>query len=442
MADLTPLVEPLIGSTGIPINVEPSALFSQAIDEGTAVPENFFLVCVQKEGVNQDEILQHASITDIVPAEIEHRRVELLTQDDYTGKDFGIGGSAGELWRSEVLIKPTVPLKPNTNYAVIVSDRVGLISVFDPQPAGLNSGTGALEAEGPYTELITDQYTITIVSSGGKSSATYFWSRSSDGHTSNVLTASAGFMEIDRGVKVKFLAGTYDVSDSFTVRVRPQDRLSSLFSWTFATALDNFNVPEDERSNDIVNLPVLNPVANGSGVATPAFYVDKIAPDFGKCHVTVANKATARVGGIVFSTKQETNQYNGWRIEYTSGGTAGSEAVTLVGSNKIEIQVESGVSTEQQVVDAFNAEVAVNVNFVASTSTGSALVTSGAKVNLTRGNNPNQYIITFNKDVDASSLDGNLRVTTQPLHPVGEELDIYYTRTVSANVVTLTLEAS
>ena len=442
MADLTPVVEPLIGSTGIPINVEPKALFSQAIEEGTAVPENFFLVCTQKEGVSQDEILQNASITDIVPASIEHRRVELLTDDTYTGNDFGTGASAGELWRSEVTIKPDYPLSPNTNYAVIISDRVGLINVFDPEPAGLNSGTGELVAEGPYDELITDTYTITIISSGGKNSATYFWSRSSDSFTSPALTASNGFMEIDRGLKVKFLDGTYDVSDSFTIRVRPEDRLTGIFSWSFATALENFDVPEDDRSNDIVDLPVNDPVGTPSTPTSPDFYVESITPEFGECDIKTANKATARIGGAIFTTLQETSQYNGWRIEYTSGGTAGSEVVTVVGTNKIEIQVEDGVSTEQQVIDAFNAEVAVNTFLVASTTNGTATVVASSRANIIRGVNPNQYIITFNKDVEASSLDGNLRVTTQPLYPVGEEIDVYFTRTVNANVVTLTLEAS
>lgn len=66
---------------------------------------------------------------------------------------------------------------------------------------------------------------------------------------------------------------------------------------------------------------------------------------------------------------------NGITIEYTSGGTAGSEVVSVV-SLAISIQIESGVSKYQQVTDAVNADSASNVLVLGSTNsrTATALV--------------------------------------------------------------------
>lgn len=66
---------------------------------------------------------------------------------------------------------------------------------------------------------------------------------------------------------------------------------------------------------------------------------------------------------------------NGITIEYTAGGTAGSEIVSVV-SLAISVQIESGVSKYQQVADAVNADSSANALVTATTNsrTATALV--------------------------------------------------------------------
>lgn len=439
MAELTPLVEPNINSTGIPINIQPTMIFSQAIEEGSVAPENFFIVSTKKEQ-DPDQAYESASITDIVPAEVEHRRIQLATTNDFTGYDFGTGTTPGELWRSEVKIIPDAPLKPNTNYAVIISDRNSLITVFDPQPGGSNSGSGELLAEGPYEGFSAEIYTVNIVSSGGKSTASYYWSRQSDGYTSPIINAAGKFTEIDRGLRIKFSDGTYDVSDSFSVNVRPEDRLNDLFSWSFGTALTNFEVPEDDESGDLINLPVNTPGSASNGQASqPAFYVEEVSPEFGSTMVRPARKGVVRLGPVIFSTNEETDDHNGWRFEFVDGVTAGNETISLIGSNRVEIQIEDEVSTAQEVVDAFNTS-ALAADFTAATSKPDKVVKDKTRNTMTRGAGVNQFIITFNKDINPATVDSNIRATTRDIYPSTPEEMLFYTTTVNGNTITLTFD--
>jgi len=66
---------------------------------------------------------------------------------------------------------------------------------------------------------------------------------------------------------------------------------------------------------------------------------------------------------------------NAITIEYTGGGTAGSEIVSVVGTD-ISVQIESGVSKWEQIADAVNADVLANLLVTATTNsrTASALV--------------------------------------------------------------------
>jgi TP901-1 family phage major tail protein len=100
--------------------------------------------------------------------------------------------------------------------------------------------------------------------------------------------------------------------------------------------------------------------------------------------VNAAVNATKTIQDLTFTAN---NTYigtpgNGIQIQYSSGGTAGSEVVTVIGKN-IDIKIQSGTSTATQVRAAFNAVAAATaLASCAVTGTGgnaqTAPVTLGA----------------------------------------------------------------
>ncbi len=72
-------------------------------------------------------------------------------------------------------------------------------------------------------------------------------------------------------------------------------------------------------------------------------------------------------------------------IEFTAGGTAGSEVVSVVGS-AISIQIDTGVSTDDQIETAFNLVAgATALASIASSSAGAMVVAAAAPLVLTAG---------------------------------------------------------
>lgn len=102
--------------------------------------------------------------------------------------------------------------------------------------------------------------------------------------------------------------------------------------------------------------------------------------------------------------------YNQVTIAYTSGGTAGSEVVSVSGFD-ISVQIESGVSTAQNIVDALDAASITVSQFINYTITGSAsnTQTTSAAQNLAGGINPGfKRAAYFKGDVQ---IDGSLSFT-------------------------------
>lgn len=69
--------------------------------------------------------------------------------------------------------------------------------------------------------------------------------------------------------------------------------------------------------------------------------------------------ASAVIQSITYSAKDVYTDGNVISIQYTSGGVAGSEVVTVVG-NAITVQINSGISTADQIVTAVQASVAAS----------------------------------------------------------------------------------
>lgn len=87
--------------------------------------------------------------------------------------------------------------------------------------------------------------------------------------------------------------------------------------------------------------------------------------------------AKGALGGVNYVAKQTGTNGNSITVAYTSGGTAGSEAVTVTGS-AISVQIATGVSTEAQIAAAVNGSTAAAALVSASASSGSTAVTAPA----------------------------------------------------------------
>lgn len=105
---------------------------------------------------------------------------------------------------------------------------------------------------------------------------------------------------------------------------------------------------------------------------------------------------------------------NGVTVEYTGGGTAGSEVVSLTGL-ALSVQIEDGVSTAQQIANALNAYAPFTQNLnVTVSGTGSNPQTIQGPVNLQNGLDPgNKKAAFFDGDVEitgALSFSGALSI--------------------------------
>ena len=103
-----------------------------------------------------------------------------------------------------------------------------------------------------------------------------------------------------------------------------------------------------------------------------------------------SGKAILVVGDLTFKYLLGGIEGNAYQIELTAGGTAGAEIVTN-SATKLSIQIEDGVSTAQQIKDAFDAFVLIpNVVFVSLTISGTAGTPQNiaAIANLSLGTDP------------------------------------------------------
>jgi hypothetical protein len=102
-------------------------------------------------------------------------------------------------------------------------------------------------------------------------------------------------------------------------------------------------------------------------------------------------QATRVVQDLTYTSVLLGTEGNATQIEYTAGGVAGAEVVTVTGQ-KISVQIDSGVSTANQIKTAVEASAAASalVTITVSGVGGNTQVTY-ALANLTGGAYPTQY---------------------------------------------------
>jgi len=94
---------------------------------------------------------------------------------------------------------------------------------------------------------------------------------------------------------------------------------------------------------------------------------------------------------------------NAYTVEYTPGATAGSEVVSITG-NAIEVQIESGVSTANQIKTALEANLGFNANITVTVSgVGTDPQVTFGPTNFINGENAG--------NVKAAQFDGDVDIT-------------------------------
>ena len=113
--------------------------------------------------------------------------------------------------------------------------------------------------------------------------------------------------------------------------------------------------------------------------------------------------AQATIQDITFEFNDPGSYNNGYSVEYTSGGTAGSEVVAIAGF-LVTIQIESGVSTATQVKTACDNSLSFQAAVTTTISgTGSNAQVAGGPVSFAGGEDAGRVLAAF--------LDGDVEIT-------------------------------
>lgn len=411
---ITPFVYPPKDQEGVELSLEATALFDFALESGTVNKHNAFLIKKTSEFSN--------NVVEPVEASVELQRIDLSTTAEHTTPDHGSDPNSGELYRSKIIIKPLSLLEQHTEYSVLLSKEISAVTVFDPEPA-LTNVEGTPIFKGPFTGLSDDTYTITIDTSGDHGSALYSWVRASDSASESGLRARKRYIEIDKGIFVKFPRGNYEAGDSFTLRVRPQQKLNTTITWDFATGSEAHVVPDDSKSSSVVDIPVAGQDDSG-GTGTGGFNLVSVTPYDGQTMVNVGQKGSVVINGIVYTTKQKTDSLNNKRIKVID--LTGASPTIYELNDEIVIEIEDGVTTNQEVVDLMNGSTfAID----ATTSTpGSIATIHGSGMVIAGGVNGGFVEFTFNKDIDQGNFsEANISAIYESLTTVSDgDLDFSY----------------
>lgn len=320
-----PIVSPAHNADGIALQPEITALYPFALEEGSIDTSTCFLVKKVSLGQNNSTLQ--------IPVRVEFKRINLLNNEEYLEFDYGEDANSGHKYRSKIFITPAIQLSSHSDYSVILSKDISKKSVFDVKPNITNTGEKKPLVKGSYTGLTENEYKIQIVIGGSENNATYKVTRLSDGFAINNLIAKKRFIEVEKGIFVKFETGTYVAGDFFTVKVKPLVKTNEIYSWDFTTGDSNYVKPDDENSNTVINLPVQNSEKTNSD-----FKLISISP----APSSVMNNPSNRVVTFTFNKNIKPSSLTEDKIkviaEATNGSYYGSLGYNyLVQDNKIII---------------------------------------------------------------------------------------------------------
>lgn len=398
-----PYVYPSVDQSGIALQTEISAIFDFALESGNVNKHNCFLI------KKKSEYLSNA--VEPIRASVSLERLDNETKIEGEIFDYGETEDKGQAYSSKIVIKPSAPLEENSEYSAVLSREISALSVFDVKASETNTGATP-RARGPFTGFSEDLYVITVTQSGDEKEARYSWARESDSSIGSNLTARKRYLEMDSGVFVKFGRGDYVQGDIFTIRVRPEYRLNETFAWNFSTGDSAHEVPEDEKSSTIINLPI-----NGASESAGTFNLLSVSPYDGETMKSVGSRGVAIVNGIVFETKDYTDTYSTRSVKIIEGA-----ALTLYEvSDDVIFEIIPGVTINQNILDLLANS---SIGLTAKTSLPTTLTTTHTSgVTISGGANRDQIVFEFNKNIDKDSFNkDSVKITLESLTDLNNDI--------------------
>jgi hypothetical protein len=385
-----PIVNPANNADGIPLIPAINAIYPFALDEGSVASTNCFLV--------KKTTVLGANQTVPVPVKITAINIELLTGNESSVVDYGDDSQAGLKFRTKIELLPINHLQEHTEYSVILSKDLSKTTVFTPKPVNTNVGTKAPLAKGPFTGLTADVYTVEIVIGGNENNAKYKVIRGSNNLSIENFVAKKRFIEIEKGLFLKFDTGTYVAGDRFIINVKPLVKVNEIYSWDFKTGDGSYVTPSDSNSGVVVGLPIEHDSQSSSIPPTVApFGLTSISPSFNSVMNKPGRKASVTTQKITFSSKYRVNTFNGKRLKFILD-ELNPPSITVGSSIDITFQA---LTTKAEIVELINSTVDFKAETTAETE---VLVENLVGALLLPGEIGGQVTLTFNKDIKSSSF--------------------------------------
>jgi hypothetical protein len=264
---------PANGSENLPLNTQVQIVFDEEIDIKSVSKGGILLITsasklakrgpgFEEFGIENKLILSSGSFTGIVESKISSD--DLLT----------------------VTLTPKTQLEPNREYTILVGKGVTTKTVGESTPDIANTGTGDFVARGPYAGP-DNTYVIEIVGAGALGAARFSVTRESDSFTfPDPLTTDRNIL-IEHGLSLRFLAGVYDIGDSWTIEVFEPSSLEEINEFSFTTGSATFiQVPTEAPSINITKSQI-NGISRIDGIASSG------SSSFGLIETLPESKATA-----------------------------------------------------------------------------------------------------------------------------------------------------
>ena len=301
---------------------------------------------------------------------------------------------------------------------------ITILSTFDPK------GTleGRIFAEGVYSGQSEENYTVEILIAGAENEAIYNVTRQSDNKVFGPFKTSSRLTEIDNGFSLKF-RGSYLIGETCTIKVLPKDLIGSVVAWGFSTGSGAIQTPEDKLSGSIIGLPVAGGVESAN---SDSFSIVSINPEYASSLNPIGRVGSTLLGGIQVITKERTDAYNGYILNVLYDANLGEESVQdLDGSALIHINAATQLAVIQ---------VLINTSFLSSFLTanlvGTAIPSIGSYT-IIDGEEQTKIVITFNKDIDETSIQNKIGIYSQRIYPSSLEKKENYSIEVSGKTLTI-----
>lgn len=294
-------VNPSNNATGVPLNNTIQILFDREIDEWSIEHGGLIIEGPDTDQVvypgympttlvagSESEILQSPGLMGVVPGQFSFQRISPTTTDQVHTSDTT---GAGNLYRTKVVFKPTVPMRAQTDYLVyLVGDDsstdeeiYGLRSrtVFDPVD-GTNAGNGSVTFSGTYLgDLTQDTLNIRITASGVSGDAEFeAWRTSQPLDLVGPFKTSISECQVLDGVTIQFIEGTYQVDDEFSVVVRRPSIFTGTVTFEFSTGNGSITVVPTTTATSVTGDPALASTSGSFRVvkSTPADGATNLPP--------------------------------------------------------------------------------------------------------------------------------------------------------------------